>query len=372
MLTPLILVSNQIKTDKHNFAKPSAPDAPKLDYLEIARELSGELRGYNLSNTAWSWIRQIEQHMKLDLVEALCATRQLSHHNIVLSTSEKIAIPLAVLLELTRQNIPHIVIGHKLSTGLKTSVLRRPRVCQNFTHMICVSQAQRDYAIQHLNISDTCVDFVYDKVDHRYFTPVVSDTDDYILTVGKEQRDYRTLLQAVASTGIKLIVVASSPWSTHAIADIEETGDIVVMSGISYQKLKDLYANARLVVVPLFDVDYAAGVNTVLEAMAMAKPVIVSKTRGIVDYVKDGETGIFVPPEDANALKDAILSLRDRPQQQTRLGTNARQVVEEKMNLDRYVERVTEIVRSAIATGESSIPDADMTAGVKEVRASES
>ncbi|MFQ5578880.1 MAG: glycosyltransferase family 4 protein, partial [Anaerolineae bacterium] len=175
----------------------------------------------------------------------------------------------------------------------------------------------------------------------------------FILTVGKEQRDYRLLLRALSGTGIKLVVVASSPWSTSQAKMNQADDNVTVLSHIPYHQLRTLYAQARLVVVPLFGVDYAAGVNTVLEAMAMAKPLVVSRTKDITDYVTHGETGLCVSPGDVAELKERILSVWERPSALNRLGANARQAVEEKMNLDIYVNQVARIVQKTVSNHQS-------------------
>jgi glycosyltransferase involved in cell wall biosynthesis len=344
MQVPLILVSNRIKLDDKNSASGLNGSTPRQDYLEIARCLHGELAGYTMSDQAWyHLVRQIEQYLKIDLVEAAHAINQVTSYNLMLSTSEKMAIPLALFLSLSRYNIPHVVIAHKLSSGLKTGLWENRIVYQRFSHIICLCKAQANYAIQQLGFPSTKVDFIYDKVDQRFFSPQPVDTEDYILAVGQEQRDYQTLLKAIEGTNLRLIVVASSPWSTSKI-QIKDMGKVTIVSHIPYTELRMLYAKARLVVVPLFDVDYAAGVNALLEAMAMAKPLIVTQTRGITDYVVDNETAVFVPPGDPHALQNALLSLWDRVSELGRLGANARQIVEECMNLDIYVNQVVEIV----------------------------
>jgi len=348
MQVPLILVSNSIKPQDKNKITDLHDAGPRQDYVEIARNLEGKLAGYNLSDATWyRWTRQLEKHIKLDLVEAALAVHQIASHNVMLSTSEKIAIPLAIFLSIFKYTTPHIVIAHKLSSGLKANLWQKGQLHQRFSHIICLCKAQLDYAIHQLGVPETNVNFIYDKVDQRFFYPMQTEVDDYILAVGQERRDYQTLLQAIAGTGLKLVVVASSPWSTSKV-NLGDKEKITVLSHIPYSELKMLYARARLVVVPLFNVDYAAGVNTVLEAMAMAKPLIVSHTRGITDYVVDNETGIYIPPENPVELRRAILSLRNQPKELKRLGINARQAVEEQMNLDIYINRVVEIVRKSL------------------------
>lgn len=346
---PLILVSNSIKQQKDT--PEQCDDGPRKDYLEIARRVRGILHGYNSFDAVWyRQVRQLEQWIKLDLLEAFMALRHHPNCDAVLSTSEKLAIPVAALLKIRRQQIPHVVIAHKLSSGSKNHLFRLWHLQKNFSQIISVCRPQVAYAVNHLAVPKERAHFVYDHVDHRFFRPLPVDTEDYILTVGQEQRDYETLLRAVAGTGLKLVVVASSPWSTSRTAPIDNDNRVTVLSHIPYRELRALYARARVVVVPLFDVDYAAGVHPVLEGMAMAKPLIVSRTRGIGDYVAHGETGMYVEPGDAAALRDAILSLWNSPRKQARLGANARQMVEEQANLDVYVEQVAAILYQSMAS----------------------
>ena len=53
---------------------------------------------------------------------------------------------------------------------------------------------------------------------------------------------------------------------------------------------------------------------TILEAMALSRPVVASNVGGIPEMIEDGRTGLLVPPHDSTALADAILRLlRDHP-----------------------------------------------------------
>ena len=57
-----------------------------------------------------------------------------------------------------------------------------------------------------------------------------------------------------------------------------------------------------------------------LEAMAAGKPVIASRIGGLAEVLVDRESGILVPPEDAEALAAALARLLDDPALRTRLG----------------------------------------------------
>lgn len=68
--------------------------------------------------------------------------------------------------------------------------------------------------------------------------------------------------------------------------------------------------------------------NSIIEAMAHGLPVIASAVGGIPDLIT-AETGILVPPGDADALAEAILSLASDPEARARIGRAARARYEE-------------------------------------------
>jgi glycosyltransferase involved in cell wall biosynthesis len=113
--------------------------------------------------------------------------------------------------------------------------------------------------------------------------------------------------------------------------------------------LRDWYARAAIVVVPLLPNDFQAGVTTLLEAMAMGKAVVVSATEGQRDIVVDGQTGILVPPGDEASLRDVLRRLLADPAERARLGQNARCAVIEQFSLDRYAYALAATICAAAA-----------------------
>jgi glycosyltransferase involved in cell wall biosynthesis len=85
------------------------------------------------------------------------------------------------------------------------------------------------------------------------------------------------------------------------------------------------------------------GITVILEAMAMGKPVICSRTRGQVAVIQEGVTGLYVPIGDAAALRTAVLSLWHEPLRAQQMGRNARALVEKHHTLEKF----TSTARSA-------------------------
>ena len=84
-------------------------------------------------------------------------------------------------------------------------------------------------------------------------------------------------------------------------------------------------AAAEIVVVPLVDKNLSGGENTLTFAMALGRPVIATGTKSSREIIRNGKTGLLVPPKNAEALKRAIESLRENPELRVSLGRNARE-----------------------------------------------
>jgi len=90
--------------------------------------------------------------------------------------------------------------------------------------------------------------------------------------------------------------------------------------------------------------------NAILEAMAVGLPVIATPVGGIPEVVRDGETGLLVPPNDHKALAEAILKLRQDEALRTKLGKRAQKWVQEHHDIRLLPERVIQVYNRVTAT----------------------
>jgi len=82
-----------------------------------------------------------------------------------------------------------------------------------------------------------------------------------------------------------------------------------------------------------------------LEAMACEKAVIATPVGGMLDVVKDGENGIFVPIDDAEALAKAIHEVLSDVGLRSRLGKAARQTVIDSFPLQKELNGNLDLYR---------------------------
>lgn len=87
-----------------------------------------------------------------------------------------------------------------------------------------------------------------------------------------------------------------------------------------------------------------------LEAMAMALPVVATRTGGNPEAVEDGVTGLLVPIEDPAALAEALAGLAADPARRRRLGAAGRARAGERFGLERYRAAVLALLDEVAAS----------------------
>lgn len=104
----------------------------------------------------------------------------------------------------------------------------------------------------------------------------------------------------------------------EAINGIEDR--VTFLGPKSQEELAALFSKATAVIVPSY---YESFGMVAAEAQGCGTPVIASETGGLKDVVKDGQTGILVPPEDSEALARAMHKMAEEPDYAETLGRGA-------------------------------------------------
>ncbi|MCL4467730.1 MAG: glycosyltransferase family 4 protein [Deltaproteobacteria bacterium] len=88
--------------------------------------------------------------------------------------------------------------------------------------------------------------------------------------------------------------------------------------------------------------------TSLLEAMAMQKPVVVSRTGGMVDIIAHGKNGVFVRPGSPEDIADAVCGLLDNVPHALELGRQARNSVEEGFSVEVVTQKTEELFKSVL------------------------
>jgi hypothetical protein len=274
----------------------------------------------------WRMSREIQRHHE--------------EYDAVVTWGEKLS--LAMLMQ--RPVRPHIAMMYqfeKPNIRVPLTLFRK-----NLHAVVTWSSVQRQALIEKIGFPRERVYLIRHYVDQIFYSPREME-ETMICAVGAEMRDYSTLKQAVRGTGIRCHVAADHvriPGRLRLLRDrrvpigeIAPRAEANITEGrLSLVELRNLYAQSRFVVVPLLHSDTDNGVTVILEAMAMGKAVICSRTRGQVDVIQEGVTGLYVPVGDAAAMRAAILSLWNDPLRARQMGQNARAHVEKHHTLEKF------------------------------------
>ncbi len=110
--------------------------------------------------------------------------------------------------------------------------------------------------------------------------------------------------------------------------------------------MPEVIAALDLLVLPSVDCDASSA--ALKEAMAVGRPAVATTVGGAAEIVRDGETGLLVPPHDADALASAIEKILRLPDHGRSMGTLGQEVVR-AFTQDRMVEGTLEAYYKVLA-----------------------
>jgi glycosyltransferase involved in cell wall biosynthesis len=224
--------------------------------------------------------------------------------------------------------------GTSLYDRLKYALLRFS--LKKVDRLICSSRIEMEYYQEQLGLTPEQVGFVLLGGDPGWLTPGRPTLQDYIVSAGRTLRDYATLLKAIDGTGLRLIVVTSPA----CLAGVSVPPNVEVHFDIEPPHLSRLIEHARFVVLPLQNRKISCGQRVLVMAMAQGKCCVVSRVPGMLDYIRDGEDGIFVEPGDIPGIRAAILDLWKDSERITAIGDRARARFESTYRIERHAESV--------------------------------
>ncbi len=320
-----------------------------VSYLDLRRDrLSALCRSHLdiLRRTPWRWMMTLLFALRHGGVEGLSAFLQggllaaeldrlgIGHvHTHFASTPADVAEIAAKLADIT-----YSVSAHAKDIYLSPpEALRRKLGAARFV-VTCTAYNQRH--LQALLGPKVPVQRLYHGVNAARFQPawpVVLARPPLILSVGRlrGKKGFSDLIEACArlkAAGVpfRCRIVGYGPDADRLQRLITERGlrDVVRLLGpMAHDRLIRLYRQATVFVLPCRitpDGDRDGIPNVLLEAMAMALPVVSTRISGIPEAVEHGRTGLLVAPAAPDELYRAIRRLLNDPDARQRFGAAAR------------------------------------------------
>lgn len=208
-------------------------------------------------------------------------------------------------------------------------------VVRQMPRVLTVSESSRHDIVEQMGVSADRLHVVPVGMDPDVFgpRPAISRVPGRLVTTASSDvpmKGLAPLLESLAKVRAErndahLVVIGKPKGKSKIPALIERlglSGAVEFVSGITTERVVELYAEAEVACVPSL---YEGFSLPAVEAMACGVPVV-GTTGGAVPEVigRDGETGLLVPPGDPDALGVALLRALGDPELRARIGAAGR------------------------------------------------
>jgi len=225
--------------------------------------------------------------------------------------------------------------------------------------IIAISQAVREYMIKQQNYDSEKLVVFYNAVDLSDFNPqyqrkATEDNNGYMIgSVGHlhPQKGHDVLIKAFALVAkecprAKLVIAGDGDLRTYLqklVSQLRMEGNVAFLGVQEHSQVINILGYIELFVLAS---NWEGFGIAIIEAMAMAKPVIATKVEGIKEVVDDGYTGLLVPPNQPEVLAEKILYLMKKPELAKIMGERGRRKVEKEFSTEVMIEKLERLYQS--------------------------
>ncbi|MCH6556648.1 MAG: glycosyltransferase family 4 protein [Nitrospirae bacterium] len=147
---------------------------------------------------------------------------------------------------------------------------------------------------------------------------------------------------------VTFLIVGEGPEEQRIRACIARLGLAKQVRLLGYRAdLLDVFRSLDLFVIPTVEADTIPQV--LMQALALALPVVSTTVGSIPDVIRDRQTGFLVPPRHAEALAERIMNLLADPRLREELGGRGRALVEREYSLESMLDRLEAVYRRLAA-----------------------
>ena len=166
------------------------------------------------------------------------------------------------------------------------------------------------------------------------------------LAAGRSGRDYETFFEAIRGLEYPFFVVSDN----QTVAPYDLPANVKHYREIPLAEYNKLLRQASFVIVPLKDLHRSTGQVVILDAYAIGRPVVATRTVGTIDYVTEGETGLFCEPGSVDSLRRQISKMIEDKEARENMGRQALARVIRDHTFEVHVSKMLKIFRSVIVS----------------------
>lgn len=231
--------------------------------------------------------------------------------------------------------------GGGAATDRRADAVRR--TLGRMAGVFVLSRAQVEPLVELLGPAGPPVGWVRFGVDTAFYPYAPYPERPLVVSVGGDRdRDAATLYAALARVHDQ---VPDAEIVVQTTSELTPPGGVTVARYFTHRQLRELYARAAVVAIATQPNLHASGMTVSLEAMSTGRPVVITGTPGLEDYVAEGVGGHLVPVGDAPSLADRVVDLLRDPGSAEALGRAARTRVEKSLSTRNLVEDLARFMK---------------------------
>jgi glycosyltransferase involved in cell wall biosynthesis len=304
-----------------------------------------------------------------DVRQQAAAWRRAAEADIVYAASQPEALALGYLRAAGLLRVPLVVVAHHPPAYYRGAALQRPLLRRSLggcDAVVCLNDA----TARAVNALAPRAPYARAKAipwgpDARFFTPAAA-LGDLFVSAGQAGRDFGTFATAAAQAGVEAYIVThtttappGAPGGDDPQPGVSQHSEGVTLElrrtddWMSHVDLRDLYRRARAVAIPLERTAYLAGLTSLVDALAMGLPIVMTRTPFIDLDLEAQGVGIWVEPGDVAGWRAALERLRDHPREATEMGARARALVDDGFDSRHFAHEITAVFDRLLAPSRS-------------------
>lgn len=282
---------------------------------------------------------------------ARIVTKSLSEDDTVFCAGQDVGVPFAFYKKFRRLKFSLAMSSMAPSSHRFRSIFKFFGLSRKTDLYVVNDQYKSSILQSNFAVPESKIFIVPEQTDARFFTPapgLIKKPRAMIASAGMEQRDYATLAKAIDGLDLDVRICAFSPNASKGqkVAMPEKVPENMEIRYYEFTELRDLYRSADVVAVSLLKNDYSAGLTVLMEAMACARPVVITQNTGLPDHLTGEGVVVGVKPSDHVALRDAITKLLADKDQAETLAEESHQYFQKHHTSEVYVENLSAALRA--------------------------
>jgi len=255
-----------------------------------------------------------------------------------------------------------LVEGYDVSRSRKRLYVLIDRWTERWVNKFTVlSEAMRRSLIERHKIPPENIVKIYNGIEIEEYNPDLKELRNKKLEVRRElglkndvpvigaigrlvwQKGFEYLIRAAPEVlkkcpEARFLIVGEGPLKNKLILTSEKlnVADRIIFTGFR-SDIKEILASIDVLAMP----SLLEGLPMVLlEAMAMAKPIVATRIDGITEVLENSKTRLLVPAKNSHALAEAIVGTLNDKAKANFFGQNAREAAKEKFSVKKMVEQI--------------------------------